>query len=141
MAHLIQGNEFVDQRGTLRFFNDFDMSDVVRFYEIAPIGTEVIRAWQGHKREKKWFRCLTGSFIINVVKIDNFDNPSHQLTPQTMLLTSKKNEVLAVPNGYATGIKATKEHSRLQVFSDFDLEASKNDDQRFPLDMWNAKWQ
>ena len=67
MADLIKGNEFIDERGALRFFNDFDMGKVVRFYEIAPANTEIIRAWQGHQHEKKWFYCLAGSFVINLV--------------------------------------------------------------------------
>lgn len=141
MVELIKGSEFIDERGALRFFNDFDMGEVVRFYEIAPVDTKIIRAWQGHRHEKKWFHCLNGSFIINLVKVDDFDNPSDQLVPEKITLKSHEPSVLAVPKGYATGIKAVEEGSRLQVFSNFGLEASKKDDYRFPLNMWDALWQ
>ena len=139
MADLIKGNEFIDERGALRFFNDFDMGKVVRFYEIAPANTEIIRAWQGHQHEKKWFYCLAGSFVINLVKVDDFDGPSRELVPQKMILKSTEPDILAIPKGYATGIRAMEESSRLQVFSDFSLDASKEDDHRFPLDMWDAE--
>ncbi|UJH67016.1 sugar epimerase [Allomuricauda sp. SCSIO 65647] len=141
MIDLIKGNEFTDDRGALRFFNDFNMGQVVRFYEIAPVNTKIIRAWQAHRYEKKWFHCLAGSFVINLVKVDNFDGPSSALIPHKLILKSDEPNVLAISNGYATGIKAIEEGSRLQVFSDFSLEASKDDDHRFPLNMWEAEWQ
>ncbi len=137
---LIPGDTFTDARGTLRFANAFDMSEVVRFYEILPIDEGQIRAWQGHRFEKKWFHCLLGSFIINLVEIDNFENPSENLTPIRVELDSGKPNILAVPNGYATGIKASSPGSRLQVFSNFGLKESSEDDYRYPLEKWSAQW-
>ena len=73
--------------------------------------------------------------------MDDFDGPSRELVPQKMILKSTEPDILAIPKGYATGIRAMEESSRLQVFSDFSLDASKEDDHRFPLDMWDAEWQ
>ena len=57
----IIGDFHKDERGTVRFVNDFDMSQVVRMYCIEPkLG--VIRAWQGQKVETKWFYAAKGSF-------------------------------------------------------------------------------
>ncbi|NAY91224.1 dTDP-6-deoxy-3,4-keto-hexulose isomerase [Muricauda sp. JGD-17] len=137
---LIQGDTFTDERGTLRFVNNFDMSEVVRFYEILPKDEDLIRAWQGHQFEKKWFHCISGSFVINLVEIDNFENPSEHLTPKRIELSSQPPEILAVPNGYATGIKASVTGSILQVFSNFGLKESAADDHRYPLEKWSAKW-
>lgn len=137
---LIKGQKFEDERGTLRFINPFDMSEIVRFYEIIPENEQIIRAWQGHKREKKWFHCLSGSFIINIVEIDNFNNPSDDLTPNRIELNSQNPEILGIPSGFATGIRASSENSRLQVFSNFALNDSKNDDFRYPLEKWQAEW-
>ena len=137
---LIEGDTFTDERGTLRFANSFDMSEVVRFYEILPKNQDLIRAWQGHQFEKKWFQCLLGSFIINVVEINDFDNPSEVSNPMRFELNSDKPRILAVPGGYATGIKANAPDSRLQVFSNFGLEESSSDDYRYPLEKWSAKW-
>ena len=52
---LIKGEQFSDNRGSLNFFNAFDMSEIKRLYEIEPIDDHIIRAWQGHQYEKKWF--------------------------------------------------------------------------------------
>jgi len=58
---VIEGNIHRDERGVVRFVNDFDMKKVVRMYCIKPkLG--VVRAWQGHKRETKWFYVAKGSF-------------------------------------------------------------------------------
>lgn len=137
---LIKGEVFEDERGTLRFVNAFNMEEVVRFYEITPKNQEIIRAWQGHRFEKKWFYCLSGSFVINIVEINDFNNPSDGLIPIRMELDSSKTMILAVPNGFATGIKAVSKNSRLQVFSNASLEESKDDDFRFPMGKWSAEW-
>lgn len=141
MVGLIKGDKFIDERGVLRFFNDFDLSEIVRLYEIAPADTKTVRAWQGHQLEKKWFHCLSGSFIINLIKIDSFVAPSANLVPQKIILNFEESNVLSIPKGYATGIKAAKENSRLMVFSNFNVADSKKDDYRFPVNKWKANWQ
>ena len=138
--NLIEGNTFSDDRGKLNFLNAFDMSEIVRFYEIVPANKNVIRAWQGHQNEKKWFYCNSGSFVVNLVKIDDFKNPSRALVPERFEISADKTAVLELSGGYATGFKATEDNSKLMVFSNFNLEQSKEDDFRFPLDTWKAKW-
>ncbi len=138
--YLIGGGQFEDERGAVRFINDFDMTQVVRFYEIVPKDEKIIRAWQGHKVEKKWFYCLTGSFTINIVEVDDFLSPSDDLRPIRIDLSQEIPKILSVPGGFATGIKASSANSRLQIFSNFDLEESKNDDYRFPMQKWSAQW-
>ncbi|SNY99639.1 WxcM-like domain-containing protein [Flagellimonas pacifica] len=137
---ILKGDAFEDDRGILRFVNSFDMTEIVRFYEIEQKGTQIIRGWQGHKLEKKWFYCLSGSFVINIVEIDDFSNPSEHLIPCRIELDSKSPEILAVHNGFATGIKASTSNSRLLVFSNFGLKDSSNDDFRFPKEKWSAVW-
>ncbi len=137
---LIKGDLYGDERGTMRFVNAFDMAEVVRFYEIAPKDQEIIRAWQGHRHEKKWFYCLSGSFVINIVELNDFNDPSGNLTPMRIEIDSSVPEVLAVPGGFATGIKASSENARLQVFSNASLQESMDDNLRFPLEKWAAQW-
>ena len=142
MSHynIINGNNHLDKRGLLCFFNSFDMTEISRMYEIVPSSTETIRAWQGHKLEKKWFYCNSGSFVINLIEIDEFENPSLQLIPSRIELSQDNAEILEIPRGYANGFKATKENSRLIIFSNLTLEESKNDDFRFPVEKWHSKW-
>lgn len=137
---LIVGERFSDDRGSLNFFNAFDMSEISRLYEIEPIDESVIRAWQGHQYEKKWFYCSSGSFVINLIKLDNFEKPSNNLEPNRFLLDAKKPSVLEVSGGYANGFKSMERNSKLMVFSNFGLEESKNDDFRYDLNTWSAEW-
>nr|WP_292963295.1 MULTISPECIES: sugar epimerase [unclassified Allomuricauda] len=116
------------------------MGEIIRFYEIAPANQDIIRAWQGHRYEKKWFYCLSGSFVVNIIEINDFNSPSKNLIPVRMELDSSNPKMLAVPGGFVTGIKATSNNARLQVFSNATLDESKKDDFRFPVDYWSADW-
>ncbi|MEP3209497.1 MAG: sugar epimerase [Maribacter sp.] len=116
------------------------MNEIVRMYEILPSDTTTIRGWQGHKKEKKWFYCNSGSFIMNLIPVDNFDAPSKSLHPQKYVLEAHNPSVLEISGGYASGFKAQEENSKLIVFSNLSLEESKSDDFRFPVDYWSGKW-
>lgn len=138
--NLLKGSRFADERGVLNFFNSFEMNEIVRMYDIAPASTQTIRAWQGHQNEKKWFYCNSGAFIVNLFKLDNFENPSVDLVAERHELIAENPMILAVPGGFANGFKAYKENSKLIVFSNFTLEESKADNFRFPLEQWHAEW-
>lgn len=136
ITHIFNGNLFEDDRGRLTFFNDFPMDSIKRMYQIHHESINVIRAWQGHKIENKFFYVLEGEFLIAKVAIDDFNAPSIDLIPEITKLSSQSPQILHVPNGYANGFKALTPNSRLLIFSDLDLQESKNDDYRFTSDLW-----
>lgn len=138
---LMLGASHKDERGKILFFNSLDLSQIKRMYQIEPANERIIRAWQGHKIEQKWFYCLAGSFIINLIEIMDFEHPSKDAKISQHILTATNPSVLYVNGGYASGIKSTAPNSKVLVFSDFSKEASKNDDYRFDTDFWNAKWE
>lgn len=126
---LIEGNLHSDERGVVRFVNGFDMSRVVRMYCIEPkLG--VVRAWQGHKRETKWFYVAKGSFLVKTVDMETKSRKEY-------LMLSSESKVLEIPRGYYNGFEALEEGSVLMVFSDLDLEASKGDDFRESVEVIN----
>ena len=126
----IIGNIHKDERGTVRFVNDFDMTQVVRMYCIEPkLG--VIRAWQGHKKETKWFYAAKGSFLVKTIIMVTSDKKEYYLK-------DSESKVLEIPGGHYNGFEALEEGSVLMVFSDFGLEESKRDDFRVSLD--KIKW-
>ncbi|WP_418637670.1 WxcM-like domain-containing protein [Winogradskyella sp.] len=133
---IIIGNQHKDHRGTLSFINDFDMSPIERMYTITHESIDVVRAWQGHRIESKYFKCLKGRFLVSVVLIDDWEMPSENLKPKTYILDANKTEVLHIPAGYANGFKALDPDSKLLVFSDHDLETAKLDNYRFDKDLW-----
>ena len=136
---IIKGNKHSDERGSLSFINDFDLKDVRRSYIIEPANTEIIRAWQGHKTEWKYFQVIQGSFTIGLVKIDNWDSPSKQLKPEFHTLNANTPSILIVPGGYANGITSNEPNAKLLVFSSSTLENAKDDEFRFPDTYWDFK--
>jgi len=133
---IINGGSYKDERGTLRFVNDFDFSDVKRFYQIENSSTDVIRAWQGHRKENKYFYVSSGSLLVCAVQVDNWDNPSPDLCVVKKVITEDKSKVLMIPAGYANGIRALEEGSKLMVFSSNTLIDATDDDYRFDKDLW-----
>ncbi len=127
---LIEGNIHFDERGNVRFVNDFDMSAVVRMYCIEP-NLGVVRAWQGHKIERKWFYAVKGRFLVKTVEMDSLNKVVFELT-------STESKVLQIEGGYFNGFEALEEGSVLMVFSDFSVEDSINDDYRETIE--NINW-
>lgn len=133
---LIEGGSHKDSRGFISFVNDFNLSDVKRFYTIENSPLKPVRAWQAHQFETKWFHVVSGSFKIVLVKIDNWDFPSNKLTPLEFNLSANSSSVLCIPGGYANGFKMLETDSKLLVFSNFSLEESGGDDFRFDDSLW-----
>ncbi len=135
-SKIIPGGQFKDDRGTVCFINDFDMTPIRRTYVIHHPNIEIIRAWQGHKLEQKWFYSVVGSFLINVIQIDDWEDPSIDLVVTSHYLESRNPSVLYVPGGHVTGIKALTADSSLIVFSNMFVKESKDDDFRFDKNNW-----
>ena len=134
---LISGGIHSDERGSVSFVNDFDMEQIKRFYTITHSDTHIIRGWQGHKIEKKWFFCTKGAFVVRVIKIDDWHQPSKYLEISKYHLQSDKSEILFVDQGCVTCMQAVTKDSTLLVFSDQDLLHSKADDYRFDQNYWH----
>lgn len=121
-----------DGRGQIRFVNDFDMKNVKRFYIIANANTGLVRGWRGHRAEKRWFYTLSGRFAIDLVKIDDWERASNDLPVEKCILAESDQQVLCVPEGYATAFQALEEHSELLVFADSGIETINDDDFTWP---------
>jgi dTDP-4-dehydrorhamnose 3,5-epimerase len=134
---VIQGGEFEDARGRLIYFNDFHMKEVRRFYVIEHPDTSIVRAWQGHKVEQKWFYVIQGRFKIVLVEPDEWEDPSDNLTAQQFTLSSNDPKVLHVPGNFANGFKALEANSKIMVFSSLTVEESSNDNYRFDKNKWH----
>jgi len=133
---IIQGNIHEDERGKLFYANEFDLSEVKRYYIIEHPDTKVTRAWQAHQKEQKWFQVISGSFLVAVVQPDNWENPSEKLEVRKFVLNADKNQILHIPGNFANGFKALEKNSRMIVFSDFSLEESSKDNFRFDSKLW-----
>ena len=133
---LIKGGTHTDQRGRLDFINTFSLSNIKRMYMTTQYDINVVRAWQGHKIESRWFFCVQGHFTVKLIPIDNWENPSEDLQAMTFELDEGIPQVLYIPKGYANGFKATKKRSKLMIFADYDLNEIENDAVRYNQNKW-----
>ncbi|MBN3518833.1 WxcM-like domain-containing protein [Algoriphagus lutimaris] len=135
---LIPVSIYKDERGELRYCNEFDLSNSKRFYSISFGVKDQIRAWQGHKIETKSIIPIRGITKIVLVKVEDFEN-AHPGDIYEFILDSDAPNILIVPGGYANGFQSKSKDSSIMIFSDSSLEDSKNDDYRFDKDEF-FKW-
>lgn len=139
MVDYIKGGIAKDERGQIRFVNDFDMSLVKRFYIIKNSDTELVRGWRAHRIEQRWFYVLSGSFAIDIVEIDNWDKASQDLSLTKEILKADDGRVLHLSSGYATAFQALEPNSELLVFGDYGIDHAIHDDYTYPLDYFINK--
>lgn len=133
---VIKGAGYSDNRGKLLYNNLFDVSAIKRIYVIENANTDVIRAWQGHKIEQRWFSAVSGSFKIKLIAIDNWEKPSKNLTQHTFILNANQLDVLHVPAGYISSIQAMEIGSKLNVMANYFLGEIK-DEYRYDANYFN----
>ena len=127
LPKIIKGNSFTDIRGTIYFNNSFDTSEIKRMYIIQNSSVNVIRGWQGHKVEQRWFSSLQGEFEIHLIKVDNWETPSKDLQSIKYNLSSDKMNVLHVPPGYVSSIRSKESASKLLAMSNYGIEEIKDE--------------
>jgi len=130
---LIFGGNHQDIRGVLKYNNDFDLTSVKRMYIIENIDTFFVRGWQGHQIEQRWFSAVAGAFKIELIKIDDWENPSKELEKVSFEISNKKADVLHIPQGYISSIQAITETSKLLVMADYKMNEIQ-DEYRFSSD-------
>jgi dTDP-4-dehydrorhamnose 3,5-epimerase len=126
----LNGNLFVDDRGTVRFVNDFDFQEVKRFYHVSNHRRDFIRAWHGHKKEGKYVYVVNGSALVGIVNMETEEI-------NKFVLSDKQPKILWIPPGNYNGFKSLEENTQIIFFSTTTLEESKGDDIRQPYDKWN----
>lgn len=138
---LIPGSIHKDSRGTIAFCNDFNFSEIKRFYFISPESPQTIRAWQGHRLEKRSFYVSQGAFKVNLIFPDNWSSPRKNLSAITFDLTASKSQILIIPEGYINGFRALENNSQLLIFATSSIEESMKDDYRWEMDYFeNVCW-
>lgn len=127
---IISGNKHIDERGTLHYVNDFDMSNVKRMYMITP--SDVPRSWRGHMIEQRWFYVVNGSFEIYLTKIDNWEMPDPNLAVETYNLSADSAQVICVPAGYASNFRPLFPESKIMIYADASINSGVSDEYKFP---------
>jgi len=141
---IINGGVATDDRGSVRFVNDFNFDGVKRFYQVQNHRAGFIRAWHGHHKEGKYVYVAKGTALVGAVPIDmmiekNIDQSKIFKT----ILSSNNPKVLFIPAGYANGFKSLEEGTIVQFFSTSTLDESLGDDTRFDynlVDIWGEDY-
>ena len=140
----IIGNIATDDRGTVRFVNDFNFNGVKRFYQVSNHRSGFIRAWHGHMKEAKYVYVAKGTALVAAVPMEDMlaakesgilANPD---VVQKAVLSANKPTVLFIPAGDANGFKTLEEGTIVQFFSTSTLEQSPGDDIRFDYNLVNV---
>lgn len=124
---LLKGNNHVDSRGTLFYNNDFDATAIKRIYVIENQTTDFVRGWRGHQIEQRWFSVLKGSFKIELIAIDDWQQPSKELKRDSSFIYAATMDVLHIPAGFVSSIQSLDEESRLLVMADYSFKALEDD--------------
>ena len=90
----IDGSIGLDDRGSVRFVNDFSFNEVKRFYQVANFDTNTVRAFHGHLKEAKYVYVPNGSIILCAVKLDNVKNPSQTSPVERFVLSAQKPQIV-----------------------------------------------
>ena len=137
MTKIINGGIFVDDRGPLRFVNDFDFKDVKRFYQVENHERGFIRAWHGHKKEGKYVYVPRGSALIGVISVEDIrdyrvyaNRTKKDVKCKKFVLSDKKPQILYIPPGNYNGFKTLEENTIVFFFSTSTMEETKDDDIR-----------
>lgn len=126
---MIPGKNFVDDRGMITFFNDFDFSDVKRMYLVRNHTAGFIRAWHGHKKEGKYVTVLQGAAKIVIIPM------SLRLDiAEAVVLSEHDPKIFFIPPRYYNGFKTLTDDCIIQFFSTSTLEESSGDDYREDYD-------
>lgn len=122
------GDVFTDDRGSVRFVNDFDFNGIKRFYQVQNHEIGFIRAWHGHLFEGKYVYVAKGSAWIGIVNMENTE------VRKTYVLSDKKPSVMYIPQGNYNGFKTLEEDTIILFFSNKSVNESKGDDHRLPYE-------
>jgi dTDP-4-dehydrorhamnose 3,5-epimerase-like enzyme len=124
------GGVSVDERGSLKYVNDFDFENVKRFYQVENHEKGFIRAWHGHKYEGKYVYVVKGSAWIGVVDMN--DNT----IVEKFVLSDKSPKVLFIPPRKYNGAQTLEEGTIIMYFSTATIPESREDDIRLPYEQF-----
>lgn len=134
----------MDDRGSLRYINDFDMNalGIKRFYQIENNAACDTRCWHGHEREAKYIYCVRGSATVIAIKMGKdpvtaapsiaMEHGSGKV--EKTVMSAAQPRALYIPAGYVNGFRTLEPGTILMVFSTSSLEESKGDDYRFSME-------
>ena len=84
----------------------------------------------------RWFSAINGSFQITLITPNDWENPTEIVQKHTFILESGTLDVLHIPSGFLSHIKALQDNAQLLVLADYKLKEIA-DEYKFPLETFN----
>jgi dTDP-4-dehydrorhamnose 3,5-epimerase-like enzyme len=134
---VLTGDLAVDDRGEVRFVNDFTFDGVRRFYTVRNHRAGFVRAWHAHRREAKYVTVVEGAAIVGAVRIDDWSQPSRDLPVDRFVLSASRPRVVFIPAGYANGFMSLTAGAHLVFYATSTLAESHGDDVRYDARYWD----
>ncbi len=130
MIQIINGGSTTDDRGTVRYVNDFTFDNVRRFYTVTNKNKDYIRDWHGHYKETIYAHVVSGSVLMGLINLKN--NEAYKY-----LLEGAEPKILIIPPGYASSFQSLTDCAIVIYFSTASLEESETDSYRYPAEQWD----
>ena len=127
----------MDDRGSVAFVNEASLRGFVRFYVVRNNTKNFVRAWHGHKHERKLVTVIAGSALICCVEIDDWNRPSPDLSVHRFVLSAEKPAAVSIPPGFANGSMSLTDATVICYFADATIEDTRLDDFRYPARTWD----
>ena len=121
----------------MAFVNGANLGGFVRFYLVRNHTLHSVRAWHGHRHERKIVTVVSGAALICCVQVDDWERPSPDLHVSRYVLCAEKPSALMVPGGFANGSMNLAPATTICYFSDTPIEDAGADDVRFPARQWD----
>ncbi len=132
-VQIFQGGTHTDFRGQLKYINDLSIDGVQRMYSVYHPDTSIIRAWQGHPTESKYYLVIKGIWLAAWVFMDD-TLPESSWKADYAFLREEYTEMIYLPPGYANGFKALVPDSIILCLSIPGNESETI--RRWPADTW-----
>ncbi len=136
LIKIFEGETRKDSRGSVSFSNSFSFSGIKRFYQLQNSRDHPIRAFHIHMKEAKYFYVISGQILLCAVWVDDPKNPSKDVNVEKFILSAEEMKIVAIPAGYANGIKSLTLNAKVIVYSNATLAQSMADDYRVAYDYW-----
>ena len=112
--------------------NDFNFSNVQRFYQVENHQPNFIRAWHGHTKEAKYVYVVRGAAIIQTLSYEQAGS-LESAKPERFVLSAENPRVLYIPPQHYNGFMNLTVDTIVIFFSTSTLKDSLNDDFRMPV--------
>lgn len=139
LPYLIDGFNFLDDRGTLKNINLPSHFIPKRYYIVDNHSKGFVRAFHGHKKESKMITCVSGAVRVIIAPMSR-DGSINLEKKEVYHLGDGNAKTLYIPSGWFNGWQSLVDGAKILIVSSSSVEDSKNDDYRVDANIEPSLW-